>query len=164
MSKLAYFHTGRGGRFYNAGHRTFVKIVSDISEIIPGTASFIPANKIEGLEDFLFDSWVNEDWEDEGLKELQNSLRMTDMEFRERKLDNMGGKSIDLEMNEDGTGYINWDNDYDFDVVCNLSDCDEDDLILILKSNPWDLYQVLEEIKKIAQENNYYDVLEMIEA
>lgn len=70
--RVLKFHTGRGGRFHNAG---FVKFVG-FERIDEGTA----------YESLYFDE--NGDLSDDN-------------------------HSIDVEINEDGTGFINQDNDYD---------------------------------------------------
>jgi hypothetical protein len=73
MRKIMKFHTGRGGRYYNAGFVTFV-----------------------GFEEIT--------------KELNN---YTYLEEEGKLFDDTGSEVIDFEFNEDGSGYINSDYEYD---------------------------------------------------
>jgi hypothetical protein len=72
--KILRFHIGRGGRFHNQGHVSFVKI-----ETIHETNAFEPYFNIDG------------------------------------KFIDSGGNEVDYSINDDGTGYINDDGEYDSD-------------------------------------------------
>ena len=72
--RVLKFHTGRGGRYYNQGHVTFIKF----EEIEEGN----------NFDKYFFD-------EDEDL-------------YRDGS-----NNELDYQINEDGTGYINDDGEYD---------------------------------------------------
>jgi hypothetical protein len=88
--------TGRGGQFYNAGHKSIIAINKPIKEY--------------SYESLFFD-------------EEKNTL--TDE----------CGSDVDFEFNEDGTGYISEDGEYDTVTVCLLSDFTEDNYPMILATN-----------------------------
>ena len=98
------FHIGRGGRFHNAGHKTY-----------EGT--------VNGLSDCFGDSIVIS--EDEHEKPLPDS---------EWQLVDSGGNVIlnGRDEIESETGVLDWDGEYDTDIVRHLSECDDDEYQLIL--------------------------------
>lgn len=98
------FHIGRGGQFHNAGHKTYVGTVNDLS-------------------DCFGDSIVIS--EDENGKPLQDSdWQLVD-----------SGSNVILSGRdeiESETGILDWDGEYDTDIVRYLEDCDDDEYQLIL--------------------------------
>lgn len=98
------FHIGRGGHFNNAGHKTYVGTVNDLS-------------------DCFGDSFVIS--EDENGKPLQDSdWQLVD-----------SGSNVILSGRdeiESDTGILDWDGEYDTDIVRYLEDCDDDEYQLIL--------------------------------
>lgn len=98
------FHIGRGGHFNNAGHKTYV-----------GT--------VNGLSDCFGDSSII--WEDENGKPLPDS---------EWQLIDGGGNVIlsGRDEIESETGILDWDGEYDTDIVRKLSECDDDEYQMIL--------------------------------
>lgn len=98
------FHIGRGGHFNNAGHKTYV-----------GT--------VNGLSDCFGDSIV--------ISEDENGKPLPDSEWR---LVDGGGNVILSERDEieSETGILDWDGEYDTDIVRKLSECDDDEYQLIL--------------------------------
>ena len=98
------FHIGRGGRFYNAGHKTYVGTVNELS-------------------DCFGDSIVIS--EDENGKTLP---------YSEWKLVDSGSNVIlsGRDEIESETGILDWDGEYDTDIVRKLSECDDDEYQLIL--------------------------------
>ena len=98
------FHIGRGGRFHNAGHKTYVGIVNDLS-------------------DCFGDSIV--------ISEDENGKPLPDSEWR---LVDGGGNVIlsGRDEIESDTGILDWDGEYDTDIVQKLSECNDDEYEMIL--------------------------------
>ena len=98
------FHIGRGGRFHNAGHKTYVGTVNDLS-------------------DCFGDSFL--------ISEDENGKTLPDSEWR---LMDGGGNVIlsGRDEIESETGVLDWDGEYDTDIVRHLSECDDDEYQLIL--------------------------------
>lgn len=99
------FHIGRGGQFHNAGHKTYVGTVNGLSDCF-GESTFIIS-------------------EDENGKPLPDS---------EWYLVDGGGNVIlsGRDKIESDTGVLDWDGEYDTDIVRHLSECDDDEYQLIL--------------------------------
>lgn len=98
------FHVGRGGRFNNAGHKTYVGTVNNLS--------------------YCFgDSFL--------ISEDENGTTLPDSEWR---LVDGGGNVIlsGRDEIESDTGILDWDGEYDTDIVRHLSECDDDEYQLIL--------------------------------
>lgn len=98
------FHIGRGGHFNNAGHKTYVGTVNDLS-------------------DCFGDSFV--------ISEDENGKALPDSEWQ---LVDGGGNVIltGRDEIESETGFLDWDGEYDTDIVRHLSECDDDEYQLIL--------------------------------
>ena len=98
------FHIGRGGRFNNAGHKTYV-------------------GSVNGLSDCFGESIV--------ISEDENGHPLPDSEW---KLVDSGSNVIlsGRDEIESETGILDWDGEYDTDIVRKLSECDDDEYQLIL--------------------------------
>lgn len=98
------FHVGRGGRFHNAGHKTYV-------------------GKVDVLADCFGDSII--------ISEDENGNPLPDSEWQLIDSgDNVilsGRDEIEAE-----TGVLDWDGGYDTDIVRYLSECDDDEYQMIL--------------------------------
>ena len=98
------FHIGRGGQFNNAGHKTYVGTVNDLSDCFGDSIVFS---------------------EDENGKPLPDSdWQLVD-----------GGGNVILSGRdeiESETGILDWDGEYDTDIVRYLEDCNDDEYQLIL--------------------------------
>lgn len=102
---IVHFHIGRGGRFNDGGHKTFVG-VENLSEVISNRQ-----------DTFLYD-------EDEDGNTLPDS---------EWKLTDEGGRVL-LEGKDEcnsSTGILDFDTIYDTEICKSLYDCDENELSLI---------------------------------
>ena len=98
------FHIGRGGQFHNAGHKTYVGTVNDLSDCFGDSIVF------------------SED-------ENGNPLPYSDWQLVD------GGGNVILtgrDEIESETGILDWDGEYDTDIVRHLSECDDDEYQLIL--------------------------------
>lgn len=104
---IVAFHVGRGGRFYNPGHKTFKPHIKKLSDCFSEN-SFI----------------IQEDEEGNPLPDEQWSL-----------ID--GGGNVILEGRdniESDTGILDWDGEYDTDIVKYLSDCSDSEIGSIYQS------------------------------
>lgn len=98
------FHIGRGGQFNNSGHKTYVGTVNDLSDCFGDSIVF---------------------------SEDENGNTLPDSEWR---LVDGGGNVIlsGRDEIESDTGILDWDGEYDTDIVRYLEDCDDDEYQLIL--------------------------------
>ena len=100
------FHIGRGGHFNNAGHKTYIGTVNGLSDCF-GESSII-------------------DMDDNGDKLPDNKWQLID-----------GGGNVILtgrDEIESETGILDWDGEYDTDIVRYLEDCDDDEYQMILNT------------------------------
>lgn len=98
------FHIGRGGHFNNAGHKTYVGTVNGLSDCF-GESSII-------------------DVDDNGKPLPDSEWQLID-----------GGGNVILSGRdeiESETGILDWDGEYDTDIVRKLSECDDDEYQMIL--------------------------------
>jgi hypothetical protein len=116
---IVHFHTGRGGRFNNAGHTTFcgTKTIGEVLQIADQSGQW-------------------------------NFYRDRDAKGRfcaPYYADHNGRELISANDVESGVGIIDWDGDYDTDVCMLLSECSEAELIKIAASNEWNAHALLQE-------------------
>lgn len=148
---IVYFHIGRGGRYYNAGYKSFCG-EKKIEEILnhQSVSTFInPENiydvrrKLErrNLTNILnlLENCANED--EYKQFEEKTGLYLGEMYYT----DCSGNTLISVKDAETGIGSINWDGDYDTDICCYLRDCDREDLLIIYKSNDYDKESLIKE-------------------
>ena len=104
---IVAFHIGRGGRFHNPGHKTFNPHIQKLSDCFSESCIVLSEDKDgNALPD---DQWQLID----------------------------GGSNVILEGRaniESTTGVLDWDGQYDTDIVQYLSDCDENEIQLILEA------------------------------
>lgn len=98
------FHVGRGGRFYNGGHKTYV-----------GT--------VDSLADCFGDALIVS-YDENGNPLPDNDWQLIDS----------GGNVIlsGRDEIESDTGVLDWDGEYDTDIVRYISDCDDEEYQMIL--------------------------------
>ncbi len=99
------FHIGRGGHFNNAGHKTYVGTVNKLSDCFGDFCNIIDVD--------------------------ENGDPLPDSEWQ---LEDGGGKVIlsGRDEIESETGVLDWDGEYDTDIVRDLSECNDDEYQLIL--------------------------------
>lgn len=103
---LVHFHIGCGGRFHNSGHKTYVSTVDSLSDCF-GDANVISTD-VEG------NALPDKDWQ---LIDSGDNVRLE------------GREEI-----EAATGVLDWDGDYDTDIVKRLDDCTDEELELIVET------------------------------
>lgn len=98
------FHIGRGGQFHNAGHKTYVGTVNDLSDCFGDSIVF---------------------------SEDENGNPLPDSDW---KLVDGGGNVIlsGRDEIESDTGILDWDGEYDTDIVRYLKDCTDEEYQLII--------------------------------
>ena len=148
---IVSFHIGRGGRFYNSGHVTFLGeeninhytddlfVRYDNQQIIRNTL------KNRNLSNLLekFDDCIESDNFNFFIQ------KFSDFEIGEQIYIDLNGNEIGLSVDNDGTGIINRDNNYDTTYAKYLEDCNEDELYLIVNSNTYCSDETLELAKQI---------------
>lgn len=140
---IVHFHIGRGGQFYNAGHKSFGG-ERDIQEVI---------NLRDGDTHSLFSAKENENEIYRTLRRrgLDNLIDLFDQcredddfsKFEKRTglslgadiyVDHNGNGIISFDQVKTGEGVLNFDNDYDTDECKLLLDCDEHELKIIAEA------------------------------
>jgi hypothetical protein len=137
---LCHFHIGRGGRFNNQGYKSF-RGFNNIGEVLSnrdnsGKWTFLNKENEVEIYNILNKRHLP------NLMELFNKCsdnsdftefeKRTGLELGENVYNDSNGTQMITEAEvESGEGCLNWDYGYDTDIVCKLSDCDEDDLKLI---------------------------------
>jgi len=104
---IVAFHIGRGGRFHNPGHK-----------------SFMP--HIKQLSDCFSESCIISQEDEEGNPLPDEQWQLID-----------GGGNVILEGRaniESTTGILDWDGAYDTDIVQYLSDCDDNEIDMIYQA------------------------------
>ena len=113
--KNVYFHVGRGGHFHNAGYKEYRPGITTIQECF-GEAMLIDQD--EDGNELPADQW--------------------------QLIDGGSGIAILTGRNdiESETGVLDWDGEYDTDIIKPVSDCTDEEYSLILKvwnaDNCWD--------------------------
>jgi len=152
--KIIFFHTGRGGRYYNAGHTTF-NGVKNIEEVLAmndsgkrhsflvreneyKVANLLSERDLTNLME-LFE--ICRDKDDFTEFEKKTGLKLGDNVY----VDCNGNEIITEAEVESGVGTLDWDGAYDTDVCMYLSDCNEGDLKIIADSNDYIKEDLLQE-------------------
>ena len=143
---IVSFHIGRGCRYYNSGNVTFLGeeninhytdalfVCYDNEQIIRKTL------KNRNLSNLLekFDDCIESDNFNFFIQ------KFSDFEIGEQIYIDQNGNEIGLCVDNDGTGIVNLDNDYDTTYSQYLEDCNEDELYLIVNSNRYCSDETLE--------------------
>lgn len=159
-STIVAFHIGRGGRFHNAGFKSFIgaKKITDFTdnlflgyenemECLKHTKEkfgeyFWGNGQIDGRKDL--ESYFLDLLTDEKIDDLENIFGVTAQDLGEYGYKTSGG-SFMLAYANDGTGLIDIDGGYDTTYCCYLEDCDDEEIRLIADSNEWNKIALLEE-------------------
>lgn len=104
---IVAFHIGRGGRFHNQGHKSFMPHIKQLSDCFSESS-------------IIF----QEDEEGNPLPDEQWQL-----------IDGGGNVILEGRANiESTTGILDWDGEYDTDIVQYLSECDDNEIDMIYQS------------------------------
>lgn len=101
------FHVGRGGHFNNQGHKSFLPSVSKLQDC------------------FGENSFINDEYED-GTKLPDEQWQLID-----------GGSNVILEGREaieSQTGVLDWDGEYNTDIVRYIEDCTDAEMEILYKA------------------------------
>lgn len=151
---ILFFHTGRGGRYYNAGHKTFkgVKTIGEVLALNDNSKNhiFLAKENEHAIAKMLSDrNFTNlmqlfENCRDkEDFSEFENK---TGLPLGENVYVDCNGNEIITEAEvESGVGVLNWDGAYNTDMCLYLSDCNEDDLKIIADSEEFNKEGILQE-------------------
>lgn len=104
---IVAFHIGRGGRFHNPGHKSFMPHIKQLSDCFSESC-------------IIF----QEDEEGNPLPDEQWQL-----------IDGGGNVILEGRANiESTTGVLDWDGEYDTDIVQYLSECDDNEVDMIYQA------------------------------
>lgn len=150
---IVAFHIGRGGRFYNAGHKSFIgtKKISEFTNdlYITYANTFDIYQKIAGRENLeeLYYTATEDSAEGEAAREKFASLGM---DIGEEIYTSSGGNEVGLTVAqaETGIGSINIDHEYDTTYTKYIEDCDEQELKLIENSTEWNREIILADLAR----------------
>jgi len=142
-----HFHIGRGGRFNNAGHTSFIgkKTMSELISDCSSQLFVYPENHHDilaklGDRSNLRNLYLKSDT----VGNYDEFTRRTGVEVGEMWYCDCNGDPI-IEVNHDETGRLEFDNDYDSDYITDLYDCTPSELLLILNSGYWDAHELIRE-------------------
>lgn len=108
MKTIVAFHIGRGGHYQNHGHKTFMPYV----------------HKLQDCIDYSKHTIISED--EDGNKLPDDKWLLVD-----------GGDNVILEGREEiecKTGILDWDGEYDTDIVKYIEDCNQDEIKLLVEA------------------------------
>jgi len=168
-STLITFHTGRGGRFNNSGFRSYCDQGREIDSYTD--ALFVNyENQYNILKEYkkydnifrALEQAIECDFPSNHEKILIR-LGLTAESFGKKVYQDGSGNPVGLDFDNDGTGSINIDNDYNTTTVVRLSECDEADFRMILDSTNWKSGRVEGYCKKQLAEMGVYDYEDGIE-
>jgi hypothetical protein len=141
---LITFHIGRGGRFNNAGHKSYVDqdrtINSYTDDLFVHFENYLDVlEKIDTEEKGRFCDLItdleNNIHNEDILATLAADYGITLADLGKLIYVDLNGSPVGLDYDNDGTGTINIDNEYDTTIVCRLQDVSEEEARLILTSN-----------------------------
>jgi len=139
------FHTGRGGRFWNAGHVSFIgfqRIDHYTDDLFLNFENQSDFNNRYGFDSTGDDSQkcILDLITDENLEELEEKFGITEEMLGEKIYMKGNGNTVGLTEKEadSGVGSINIDYAYDTTTVCYLTDCSDGELQLIKDSDYFD--------------------------
>lgn len=133
---IVAFHIGRGGQFYNSGHKTFIgerKIDEFTNDLFLNYENtFEISQKLEGYDNLteLFQTAIEDS---NAAISAKARLQKWGFDLGEQIYTGGNGESVGLSVAkaETGIGRINIDYDYDTTYTCYVENCDEHELQLI---------------------------------
>ena len=130
--KIVAFHTGRGGRYFNAGHVSYVG-QKDINEFTNDLFTNFEnqcdiRRQLENYPNLteLLDKAIENDGNNEYFERFNNWFPLGELIWTTRN-----GDPVGLEVDNDGTGRIEIDGAYDTTTACHIEDCSDRELSLI---------------------------------
>ena len=159
---LITFHVGRGGRFHNAGHKTYSGTNETIDDVRGQIGDKHPSYlRYENIADVLkpFDNTPNFEKIRELIDNCENDncynsellkYKITEENLGELIWVDSNGSQMMWE-NEDGTGSIDIDKEYNSYFVKTLEDCDQLELELYSEYNEDKIFEYFESIFEIKQ-------------
>jgi len=169
QNTLITFHTGRGGRFNNSGFRSYCDQDQEIDYytddlFVNYENSFDILKEYKKYDNIL--SALHEAIEcdfSSNHEKILIRLGLTAESFGKKVYQDGSGNPVGLDYDNDGTGSINIDNDYNTTTVVRLSECDEADFRMILDATNWKSGKVEDYCKTQLAEMGVYDYEEEIE-
>lgn len=160
---LITFHTGKGGRFNNPGFRSYCdqdksidSYTKDLFVNYDNQVSIL--NEYEKYDNIFraLEKAIECDFSSNH-EEILKRLGLTAEAFGKKVYQDVSGNPVGLDCDNDGTGSINIDNDYNTTTVVRLSECDEADFRMILDSARWKSANVEDYCKMQLAEIGVYD-------
>jgi len=158
MSKpIVCFHIGRGGRFYNEGHLSFLRYEDNINKFTDDLFLYYEfeieyrrkyknyPNIVSALERFFESGQGEIDQYTMDEYPIFKRLGIALEDIGEYKYYTSGGHDVGLEYNNGGIGTIDIDGGYNTTYCKCIDDCDREELKLIIEDNPYNLVELLEE-------------------
>lgn len=153
-TSIVAFHTGRGGRFYNAGHTTFLgeKKISEFTYNL-----FVIFEKEDDILSAIGDR-------PNLIEKFEECKNKKDFSFFEKlglnageQIYTDGNKPVGLSVAEaeSGVGRIDIDGEYNTTSTCLVSDLSDSDIEIIIKSDVFDREYVLNEYAKYCGFEDY---------
>jgi hypothetical protein len=141
---IVAFHTGRGGRFYNAGHTTFIgeKKISEFTDSLfirfENEQEVIGKFSNEQVSNAVAEAIHEEDFETLAKFGIAKS-NLGNQEY----FDGVGSP-VGLTVNEanEGVGCINIDNEYDTTCACYIEDCSDEQIEMIIAYHGYKSYEL----------------------
>lgn len=147
---LVTFHIGRGGRFNNGGHKVYCEQNSQINSytdhlFVNYENSNVISKKIGDRENLrtLFEKAI--DGDNDSLKRIE---KITGIEFGKQIYTSGDGNEVGLDYDNDDTGVLDEDGQYDTTIVCRLAYCDIQELKMIYESSNYKSTDVEDYCKK----------------
>ena len=153
------FHTGRGGRFYNAGHVSFIGECK-ISDFTNNLFSRFE-NESNFKDRFGFDFTGDKNQKcildlitDREFEDLEEKFGITlEMLGEEQYYNNENPVGLTEAESDSGIGVIDIDGEYDTTVCLTLEDCSDEELQLIVDSENLPGYFCSDDIIEFAKES-----------
>lgn len=157
---LITFHIGRGGRFYNQGHKSYVNqdmtIDSYTDQLFVNYENQREIAFKIGDRKNLMDLFISATEGDTAAK--QRIEKITGIVWGKEIYVELNGNPVGLDVENDGTGIIDEDGEYDTTIVRHLKDCDDDELLLIYQSHNYVSADVREYCREILVTKNIIDM------